>query len=137
CPNMSIEGNYVFAYLGANRLGIGFFTVKGEQFHGTDYDGGRYDGTARENADGSIALDIEVEVTAPATPVKGTAAQEAPQRRRISATMPPNFGDGSPQELRSPPDKLTVMVMRATENFAQSVASQGHLFAEAFQRFWT
>ena len=32
---MSIEGNYVFVYLGANRLGIGLFTVKGEQFHGT------------------------------------------------------------------------------------------------------
>ena len=134
---MSIEGNYVFVYLGANRLGIGFFTVKGEQFHGTDYDGGRYDGTARENADGSISLDIEVDEKPATTLVKGTAAQEVPHRRKIRATMPPNFGDGSPQELPSPPGKLTVMVMRATENFAQAVASRGHLFAEAFQRFWS
>ena len=132
---MSIEGNYVFAYLGANRLGIGFFTVKGEQFHGTDYDGGRYDGTARENADGSISLDIVFD--AGTNLAKGAAVQEVRHRRKIRATMPPNFGDGSPQELSSPPDKLTVMVMRATENFAQAVASHGHLFAEAFQRFWT
>ena len=49
---MSIEGNYVFVYLGANRLGVGFFTVKGEQFHGTDYDGGQLPhsrGAAEEN----------------------------------------------------------------------------------------
>jgi hypothetical protein len=118
---MSIDGNtYGFVYCGANGVGIGAFTISGERFRGTDMAGGRYDGTARENPDGSIDLNIEFDVMPGETLVQGTAPQEVPHRRRVSQTLPPQFGDGEPLKLQSPPGTLTIMVKRIPDEWARA-----------------
>ena len=53
-----IEGTYGFVYCSDNGFGMGVFTIKGEQFIGVDSGGVNYDGTAKEQEDGSIVLDV-------------------------------------------------------------------------------
>ena len=55
-----IEGTYGFVYCSVNGLGMGVFTIKGEQFIGVDSGGVNYDGTAKEQEDGSIVLDVKI-----------------------------------------------------------------------------
>jgi hypothetical protein len=55
-----IEGTYGFVYCSVNGFGMGVFTIKGERFIGVDSGGVNYDGTAREQEDGSIALDVSL-----------------------------------------------------------------------------
>jgi len=43
-------------------FGMGVFTIKGEQFIGVDSGGVNYDGTAKEQEDGSIVLDVKLSV---------------------------------------------------------------------------
>ena len=57
-----IEGTYGFVYCSVNGFGMGVFTIKGEQFVGVDSGGVNYDGTAKEQEDGSIALDVKLNV---------------------------------------------------------------------------
>jgi hypothetical protein len=118
---LAIEGTYGFAYCGANGLGIGIFTIVGEQFEGIDYGGGRYSGTARENADGTISLAIEFEVPPGIGLVQGTAPQDIPYRRRIEQQLPAGFGDGRPSEIASPPG-LTVMVKRVPDDYRRALS---------------
>jgi hypothetical protein len=53
-----IEGTYGFVYCSDNGFGIGVFTIKGQRFIGVDSGAVNYDGTATEQEDGSIALDV-------------------------------------------------------------------------------
>ena len=53
-----IEGTYGFVYCSDNGFGMGVFTIKGEQFIGVDSGGVNYDGTVKEQEDGSIVLDV-------------------------------------------------------------------------------
>jgi hypothetical protein len=53
-----IEGTYGFVYCSVNDFGMGVFTIKGERFIGVDSGGVNYDGTAKEQEDGSIVLDV-------------------------------------------------------------------------------
>jgi hypothetical protein len=115
---MAIDGTYGFVYCGVNGLGVGVFTVTNQRFEGSDYGGIRYSGTAKENPDGTIALEIKFDVPAGAELVQGTAAQDVPHGRQIKAILPPNFGDGRPQEIPSPPGAVTVMVKRVPDAFA-------------------
>ena len=57
-----IEGTYGFVYCSDNGFGMGVFTIKGEQFIGVDSGGVNYDGTAKEQKDGLIALDVKLNV---------------------------------------------------------------------------
>ena len=57
-----IEGTYGFVYCSVNGFGMGVFTIKGEQFIGVDSGGVNYDGTAKEQEDGSIVLDVKLNV---------------------------------------------------------------------------
>ena len=41
---------------------MGVFTIKREQFIGVDSGGVNYDGTAKEQEDGSIVLDVKLNV---------------------------------------------------------------------------
>ena len=52
-----IEGTYGFVYCSVTGFGMGVFTIKGEQFIGVDSGGVNYDGTAKEQEDGSIVLE--------------------------------------------------------------------------------
>src|SRR5580692_1994963 len=118
---MAIEGTYGFVYCGANGLGFGVFTVAGGRLAGVDYVGGKYDGTAKENDDGSISIAIDFVVRPGAVLVQGTSPQEVPYQRRIEQTLPPSFGDGRPVELHSPPGFITLMIKRVSDEFAKGV----------------
>ena len=120
---MAIDGTYGFVYCGASGLGIGVFTVQNEALEGSDYGGSRYLGTAKEASDGRIVLSFHLEVRAGVSLVQGTAPQEVPHSRRITQTLPPNFGDGKPQELQLPPGMVTAMIKRLSDDFAPAAAS--------------
>jgi hypothetical protein len=115
---MAIDGTYGFAYRAVNGMGIGVFTVTSGKFTGCDYAGGRYTGTATENPDGTIEIDIDFDVMPGAMLVQGTAAQDVPHLRGIHHTMPPAFGDGRLEEVPSPPGTVTVMVKRIPNEWA-------------------
>src|SRR5262245_56444405 len=121
---MAIEGTWGFVYCGVNGLGVGVFTVMADgQFQGSDFGGVRYTGTAKENPDRTISLAISFEVPAGMTLVQGTAEQDVPHRRQLSAVLPPDFGDGKPQEMQSSPGSVTVMVKRISDEFAPAATS--------------
>lgn len=120
---MSIEGTYGFVYSGVNGLGVGIFTVVGEKFDGVDFVGGRYRGTARENDDGTISISIDFDVKPGMAPlVQGTAPQDIPHRRHIEHNMPAGFGNGTPEEIPSPPGSVTVMVKRVPDDWARALS---------------
>jgi hypothetical protein len=119
---MAIEGTYGFVYSGSNGLGVGVFRIDASgKFHGVDYVRGRYTGTAHENADGTIAIDIEFDVMPGEMLVQGTSPQEIPYRRHIQQNVPAGFADGEPFRLNSPPGYVTVMVKRVPDEFAIAV----------------
>jgi hypothetical protein len=121
---MSTDGTYGFVYCGAISIGLGVFTVANGVVRGSDYGGGRYDGAAQENADGTIDLTLSFEVAPGMILVQGTAAQDIPHTRQINARLPRDFGDGRPQEIASPPGTVTVMIKRISDEFAPA-ATEG------------
>jgi hypothetical protein len=121
---MAIDGTYGFVYCGVNGLGVGVFTVKEGEVRGKDYAGVRYSGIAKENSDGTVALMISQEVPPGVELAQGTAAQELPHTRHFDTLLPPDFGDGKPQEISSPPGLVTVMIKRIRDEFAPA-AVQG------------
>jgi hypothetical protein len=121
---MAMDGTYGFVYCGANGIGLGVLTVTKGVVRGSDYAGGKYDGTAQENADGTIDLTLSFEVRPGVALVQGTSAQDVPHTRQINAHLPPHFGDGEPQEIASPPGTVTVMFKRVSDEFAPA-ATEG------------
>jgi hypothetical protein len=99
---MAIDGSYGFVYCGNNGLGIGVFTVKGNRVESRDYFGVRYTGTAVQDAEERIELDLTLDVPAGVTLAPGTAPQDLPHTRQVRQTMPPAFGDGNPVEITHP-----------------------------------
>src|SRR5262245_28795162 len=127
---MALDGTYGWVYCGAIGIGIGVFTVTGGGVKGRDYAGGKYGGTAKERPDGTISLTLAFEVQPGVALVTATAAQEVPYTRDIKAELPPNFGDGAPQEIAAPPGAVTVMIKRIADDFAPA-ATQGFTMAIA------
>jgi hypothetical protein len=84
-----IEGTYGFVYCSVNGLGMGVFTIKGEQFVGVDSGGVNYDGTAKEQEDGSIVLDVKLNVPTELETAQSRAAQGLPHTRQFVTTLPP------------------------------------------------
>ncbi len=120
---MSIDGTYGFVYSGTNGLGVGVFRIDlAGKFEGADFVGGRYDGTAHENEDKTIALDIEFDVKPGMMLVQGTSPPDVTYRRRIRQNVPAGFGDGKPFELDSPPGFVTVMAKRVPDDFAAGLS---------------
>ena len=119
---MTIDGTYAFAYSGANGLGVGVFRIDNTgRFEGVDFVGGKYEGSARENKDGTIGLKIEFDVLPGMTLVQGTAPQDTPYRRSIDQNLPPEFGDGRPFELNSPPGIIWLIVKRVPDDFSAAL----------------
>jgi len=112
-----IEGTYGFVYCGVSGLGMGVFTIKGEQFIGVDSGGVNYDGIAQEQEDGSIALDVKLNVPPELETAQSRASQGMPHTRRFVTTLPPAFGDGKPQEISSMPGNITVMIRQVRDDF--------------------
>ena len=120
---MAIDGTYGFVYCGVNGLGMGVFTVQSERVEGFDCAGARYTGTAKQNSNGRILLSFRLEVPAGVGLVPGTAPQELPHSRRITQTLPPNFGEGRPLEIDFPPGQVTAMIKRIPDEFAPAATS--------------
>jgi hypothetical protein len=113
---MVINGTYGFVYCGVNGLGVGLFVIDNERLVGSDYTRAKYEGTATANADGSISINISFDV--PPGVILGTAPQDLPHRRQVVHTFPPEFGDGAPQNVNSPPGTVTLMIKRVEDSFA-------------------
>ena len=112
-----IEGTYGFVYCSANGFGMGVFTIKGEQFVGIHSGGVNYDGTAKEQEDGSIVLDVQLTVPPELETVQSKPSQGPPPARQFLTTLPPAFGDGKPQEISSVPGNVTVMIRQVRDDF--------------------
>ena len=112
-----IEGTYGFVYCSVNGFGMCVFTIKGEQFIGVDSGGVNYDGTAKEQEDGSIVLDVKLNVPPELETAQSRASQGLPHTRQFVATLPPAFGDGKPQEISSVPGNVTVMIRQVRDDF--------------------
>lgn len=82
------EGTYGFAYCATHGLGMGVFTVRGQAFVGVDAGGVQYSGTAEENEDGSIGLDLKLTMPAGSSSLQRGASQIIPNERHIQATPP-------------------------------------------------
>ena len=117
---MDIDGTYGFVYCGNRGLGAGVFSINGDRFEGRDLAGGSYNGTATQDRDGNIVIDVEMLVPSGVVLVQGTAPQDLPHSRQVSWTFPPSFGDGEPQmvEFAGP---VTVMVKRIPDEYAALV----------------
>jgi hypothetical protein len=112
-----IEGTYGFVYCSDNGFGMGVFTIKGERFIGVDSGGVNYDGTAKEQKDGSIALDVNLNVPSELETAQSKASQRPPLTRQFVTTLPPAFGSGKPQEISSVPGNVTVMIKQVRDDF--------------------
>ena len=55
---MGIDGTYGFVYCGNRGLGIGVFSINGDRIEGRDFAGSSYEGTAVQDGDGNIVLDV-------------------------------------------------------------------------------
>ena len=122
---MSIDGTYSFVYSGAIGLGFGCIKITSGVVRGWDMGGGRYVGTAKENADGTISIDVGFHVRAHVPLVQGTAAKELPYERRIAGTFPPRFGDGAPVSLDTGPGVVIVMFKQVPAEGATILEDQG------------
>jgi hypothetical protein len=120
-----IAGKYRFVYCGANAVGYGGFVIGQDgSFFGEDIGGVKYNGTAREDADGWITLDLELTIPAGTKLVQGTAVQDVPHGRSVRAFLPPGFGDGHPQQIQAAPGMVTVMVKRVPDETASTPPSR-------------
>jgi hypothetical protein len=125
---MALDGTYVFLYCGNHGPGVGVFNVKNGTVVGSDFVGGRYRGTATEDAaSGKITMDIAFDVAPGITLVQGTSAQDAPYSRHIKEIFPANFGDGIPLTFNIPPGSVTAMIKRMPDEF-EPAAFQGFTF---------
>jgi len=120
---MSIDGTYGFVYCGNRGLGIGVLSITDGHIEGRDFAGCTYNGSAVQDGNGNIQLDVQIHVSAGVKLAPGTAAQDLPHTRQISWTFPPSLGDGEPQmvEFVGP---VTVMVKRIPDSNA-AVAQKG------------
>jgi hypothetical protein len=113
---MGIEGTYGFVYCGAEDIGIGVFSIKDNVVTGRDYGGAAYTGTASENSDGTINLNLSFNVPAGVGLAQGTAPQELPYTKMIEGNFPPLFGDGAPVEASTPPVRVMVRKLPETSS---------------------
>ena len=100
-------------------MGIGWFRVTADgKFLGGDSGGAIYRGTATEDKDGRITLDLTMELPAGSTLVEGSSPQDLPHQRGLHARLPPLFGDGSPQEMQGGAGgTVTIMVKRMRDDY--------------------
>jgi hypothetical protein len=113
---MASNGTYGVVYCGTDGLGVGVFNLKDSVVVGADYSGGRYRGTATETANGNITLDLTFDVPSGIELVQGTAPQDA-AARRITQTLPAEFGDGTPVEFETGQGIVTAMIKRVPDEF--------------------
>jgi hypothetical protein len=120
---MPLDGTYGFVYSSRNGIGIGIFVISGEELRGADSAGGRYVGTACQNTDGTIGLDINIDEKPGMHLVKDGAKRATPPRRSVRQTLPSNFADGRPIVLTSPlpSGPLYVMATRVPDDWSRAV----------------
>jgi hypothetical protein len=97
-----IEGTYGFVYCSDSGFGMGVFTIKGEQFIGVDSGGVNYDGTAKEQEDGSIVLDVKL-VPPEVETAQSRASAGLPHTRHFFTTCRPLLAMESRKRFRRHP----------------------------------
>jgi hypothetical protein len=117
-----MNGTYGFVYSGAIGVGIGVFVVADSHLSGSDYAGGKYEGTVSvDPATGNITATFTLFAPGGMLLVQGTTPLPFDSMRGpIAAKMPPEFGDGNPVELDIPPGKIIVMVKRVPDEWARA-----------------
>jgi hypothetical protein len=120
---MAIDGTYGFVYSGANGIGIGVFAISDGRIVGSDFVGGRYTGSATEQADGRIAVELTFDVRPGMMLVEGTSPQDVPHSRRITHLFSADFGDGVPEIVNAPPGLLTLMIKCCSDEFAAAAVN--------------
>ena len=83
-----IEGTYGFVDCSVNGFGMGVFTIKGEQFV-VSIPAASIIGTAQEQEDGSIVLDVKLNVPPELETAQSKASQGLPHTRHFVTTLPP------------------------------------------------
>jgi hypothetical protein len=113
-----MNGTYSFVYSGPTGVGLGIFRITDTQLVGVDLGLSRYRGTAITDSEGMIRLSIEHTVPAGVFLVQGVSAQDIPYTRSFSITAPPDFGDGKPFEVDTPPSPVWLMIKRIPDDWA-------------------
>jgi hypothetical protein len=99
---MAIDGAWGVLYWGKEDLGIGAFIIERDgELRGRDFGGIDYSGTAKEDKDGNITLDVKMSVPAGVNLVQGDMPMHIPFDRLFSQTFPPRFNSGEPYEIKS------------------------------------
>ena len=130
---MAVAGKYSFVYCGGVGLGSGWFIVEQDgTFKCGDIANSTCSGTAREEADGWIALELEMTIPAGTRLVQGTAAQDLPYSRNFRGRLPPLFGDGYPRQITFGPGEVTIMVKRVPDDSELQLIS-AHLWKAALK----
>lgn len=117
---MELDGTYSFIYAGMTGLGMGVFTVHGDQLRGMDIGRGQYWGTivAGDTAD-HVKIDITMLVPFGGILVMGTAPADINQFRNWSREIPREvFTNGEFFEMFVEPGMLRLMIQRVSDDWA-------------------
>ena len=112
-----MEGTYSFVYSSAAGVGVGVFKVTGSNLVGADLSGGRYKGTVTTDAaTGEIKAEFDMRIPAGIGLVQGTTPLDMASSRRVTVTLPRNYGDGEPQKLAIPPGHVWAIIVRVPDD---------------------
>src|SRR5262249_16749918 len=104
-------GTYAFVYCGRDHVGYGFFNLaENGNIDGGDTGGVLYSGTAREEDNGWIFL--EITFTVPKRDKFGStrAIQDPCVDSSLKVHLPPDFGDGYPKQIPVADGVVTIMI---------------------------
>ena len=121
---MSLDGTYGFVYSGVNGIGIGVFVIKDGTVTGRDWANTSYSGSAMENADSTITMDLRLRFPPGTYLVQGSSPQDLAHEREFKVTVPARFGEGAPFKAHLPGGSMHMMVQRTTQDYAPA-ASKG------------
>ena len=103
-----MNGTYTMVYSGAIGLGFGVFTVVEGKLTGHDCGGGKYSGTVTEDAaTNNLTIEFDLFIPRGLSLVQGTSPLEFDATKRVTANLPPKFGDGRPVDVVVPPGIVT------------------------------
>jgi hypothetical protein len=103
----------------ATGLGVGVLVVNQGIIVGSDFSGGRYNGTLVEDDTGRVEFNVDFLVAPGTTVVQGSAEQDVPYVRPLRHIFAPDtFGNGAPFTINVPPGDVTVMTRRIPDEFA-------------------
>ena len=111
CSVVIVAGTYAFVYCGRDHVGYGFFNLaENGNIGGGDIGGVLYNGTAREEDNGWIFLELTLTVPEPDKFESTRAIQDPSVDSSLKVRLPPDFGDGYPQQIPVADGVVTIMI---------------------------